>query len=100
MSSLLDLPQILAVLHRLLPALSARYGVRDLWVFGSYARRAQQADSDIDILVTFEEPPGLLRYLELENELSDLLGVRVDLVMREALRPDIGEHVLREVIPV
>jgi predicted nucleotidyltransferase len=67
-------------------------------VFDVWSRAA--ADGDLDILVTFDEPLGLLRYIELENELSDLLGVRVDLVMRDALKPAIGEHVLREVVPV
>jgi uncharacterized protein len=51
-------------------------------------------------LVTFAEPPGLLTFLALENYLTDVLGVKVDLVMREALKPAIGEHVLRELVPV
>jgi predicted nucleotidyltransferase len=42
----------------------------------------------------------LLRFIELENELSDELGVKVDLVMREALKPRIGERILEEVVPV
>jgi predicted nucleotidyltransferase len=54
----------------------------------------------LDILVTFSEMPSLLRFIELENDLSDRLGIKVDLVLREALKPAIGERVLHEVVPV
>ena len=83
-----------------LPFLAARYHVESLGLFGSYLRGTQRADSDLDILVTFSTAPSLLRLIELENYLSDLLGVKVDLVLREALKPRIGERVLREVMPV
>src|SRR3954451_18516725 len=83
-----------------LPALAARYQVASLGLFGSYLRGTQRPDSDLDILVSFHETPTLLRLIELENHLSDLLGVKVDLVLREALKPRIGERVLREVVPV
>ena len=91
---------ILATLLRLLPTLAHRYHVQSLGVFGTYVRHAQRPGSDLDVLVTFEEPPGLLTFLALENYLPDVLGVKVDLVMRDALKPAIGEHVLRELVPV
>ena len=56
--------------------------------------------SDLDLLVRFHRTPGLIRFIELENYLSDLLGVRVDLVMAEALKPNIGQRVLAEVEPI
>ena len=83
-----------------LPALAARYQVASLGLFGSYLRGTQRPDSDLDILVSFHETPTLLRLIELENHLSDLLGVKVDLVLREALKPQIGARVLQEVVPV
>ncbi len=83
-----------------LPLLAERYRVASLGLFGSYLHGTQRADSDLDILVTFSELPSLLRLVELENYLSDRLGVRVDLVLRDSLKPKIGEHVLREVVPV
>ena len=46
-------------------------------------------DSDLDILVTFKEVPGLFQYIELENVISDSLGIKVDLVMEDALKPGI-----------
>jgi predicted nucleotidyltransferase len=83
-----------------LPALAARYQVASLGLFGSYLRGTQRPDSDLDVLVSFHETPTLLRLIELENHLSDLLGVKVDLVLREALKPQIGARVLQEVVPV
>lgn len=90
----------IARLRQQLPTLAVRYRVRSLGVFGSYARHEEHADSDLDLLVTFDDPPGLLKFVEMENYLSDLLGVKVDLVMREALKPHIGERILEEVIAI
>lgn len=83
-----------------MPALAARYQVASLGLFGSYLHGTQRPDSDLDVLVSFRETPTLLRLVELENHLSDLLGVKVDLVLREALKPRIGARVLQEVVPV
>jgi predicted nucleotidyltransferase len=76
------------------------YSVESLEVFGSYVRAEQKKDSDLDILVTFKEDPSLLTYIAIENYLSDLLGIKVDLVMKDSLKPKIGQKILREAIPV
>ncbi len=93
-----SLNEIIARLRQYLPSLVERYGVKSLGVFGSYVRREQRPDSDLDLLVTFDDPPSLLKFMELENYLTDLLGVKVDLVMQDALKPAIGERVLAEVV--
>ncbi len=80
--------------------LAERYGVEKLEVFGSYVRAEQKKDSDLDILVTFKEASSLLTFIAIENYLSDLLGIKVDLVMKDVLKPKIGERILREAIPV
>ena len=80
--------------------LTEHYRVEKLEVFGSYVRAEQKKDSDLDILVTFKEDPSLLTYIAIENYLSDLLGVKVDLVMKDSLKPKIGQEILREAIPV
>ena len=67
-------------------------------MFGSYVRGEQTPESDVDILVSFDEVPSLLKFVGIENYLSDLLGVKVDLVMKRVLKPFIGEYILREVI--
>jgi len=90
----------LVTLRQLLPELAEKYHVRSLEVFGSYVRDEQSTESDLDVLVTFDKTPGLLQYVALENHLSDLLGVKVDLVMKSALKPRIGQNILREAVPV
>ncbi len=94
------LDQIRVVLRDVLPTIRAKYHVSSLAVFGSYARNAAREASDVDVLVSFSDPPGLLGFVELENLLSARLGVKVDLVMREALKPRIGRRVLAEAIPI
>ncbi len=94
------LPEIVEKLNKELPFLSKRYKVKSLGVFGSYVRRAQRADSDIDILVAFSEIPSLLKFIELENYLTDILKIQVDLVMQDALKPRIGQRILQEVVSI
>jgi predicted nucleotidyltransferase len=100
MSGHIDLDLCLDVLRRHLPDLEEHFHVRSLGVFGSYVRHEEKEGSDLDILVSFAEVPSLLRFLALENHLSDLLGVRVDLVMEDALKPQIGERILSEVVAI
>lgn len=95
-----DLKQFAARLHQQLPHLAEQYEVGSLGIFGSYVHGEQSSDSDLDILVTFHEPPSLSRFIELENYLSDTLGIKVDLVMKDALKPHIGAQILREVVTV
>lgn len=97
---LADVHRIVQQLRGHLPACASRYGVRSLGVFGSYVRGEQQPGSDLDILVEFDRTPSLIRFLTLEHELSDLVGTKVDLVMKDALKPAIGRIILREVVPV
>lgn len=94
------LASIMSKLRPCLPSLVERYRVKSLGVFGSYVRHEARPDSDLDLLVTFEEPPGLLKFVELENYLTDLLEIKVDLVMQDALKPALGERILAEVVQV
>ena len=80
--------------------LGSKYGVKEIGIFGSYVKEEQKEMSDVDILVEFEKPLGLLEFVGLKNHLSDLLGVNVDLVMRKALKPNIGKRILGEVVYV
>ena len=75
-----------------------KYKVREIGVFGSYVRGDQKKGSDVDILVEFSKDPGLFKYLELEGYLSRVLGSKVDLVHKSALKPLIGKYILSEVI--
>ncbi|HXU37960.1 MAG TPA: nucleotidyltransferase family protein [Blastocatellia bacterium] len=95
-----DLDRVTRMLRDQLPSLAQKYHVKSLGVFGSYVRRQQSPQSDLDLLVVFDEPPGLLKFIELENFLTDLLGIRVDLVMKDSLKPMIGKQILSEVVQV
>ncbi len=80
--------------------LKGRFEVKNIGVFGSYVRGEQKGSSDVDVLVEFDDPIGLFEFMKLENYLSDLLGVKVDLVSKKALKPHIGERILEEVIMI
>jgi hypothetical protein len=76
------------------------FGVKEIGIFGSVVRAKQKATSDLDILIELERPVGLFEFVALKHYLTDLLDVKVDLVMKKALRPRIGERILKEVIYV
>lgn len=78
--------------------LKDKYKVDEIGIFGSYIKEEQKETSDIDILVGFEKPVDLFTFVRLKNHLSDLLNINVDLVMKKALKPNIGEKILREVL--
>ena len=67
-------------------------------IFGSYLHREQKTRSDLDLLVEFEEPIGLFDFIRLENELTRLTGIKVDLVVKEALKQRIKDKVIKEAL--
>ena len=91
---------ILQTLRVLKPELQRRYKVREIGLFGSFIREEQSQTSDIDILVEFEAPIGLFKFLELEEYLEARLGWKVDLVSKKALKPRIGRYILQEVLMI
>ncbi|MGD0995348.1 MAG: nucleotidyltransferase family protein [Candidatus Bathyarchaeia archaeon] len=94
------LEEIKSTLETLKPTLRDRFGVETIGVFGSYTRGEQTKKSDVDILVTFSKDAqvGFFKFLELEEFLTKKLGIKVDLVTRDALKPFIKERVLRETV--
>lgn len=93
-----DVQMLADRLRRELPRLRQDYAVRSLGLFGSYVRGEQRKGSDLDILVEFSKVPGMLKFLDMERDLSQLLGVAVDLVQKEALKPAIGKRIAGEVV--
>jgi predicted nucleotidyltransferase len=79
------------------PILQEKYKVKEIGIFGSYVKGRQRKSSDIDILVDFEEVPDLFTFVEIEEFISKKLGIKVDLVMKSALKPYIGKIILHEV---
>jgi len=82
------------------PFLKEKFRVKKIGIFGSYSRGEQKKSSDIDILVEFYEVPSLLKFIAMENYLSEILGIKVDLVMKDSLKHYIGKQILNEVIYV
>ncbi len=78
----------------------AKYGARNVRVFGSVARGEADEQSDIDLLVEFEPNRSLLDHAGLWVELQELLGVKVDVVSERGLKPRIRQRVLQEAIPL
>ena len=92
--------EIIRRLREMMPDLAERRSVKSLGIFGSYVRDEADTESDLDILVEFEQAPTLWELIRLERELGDKLGVKVDLVMKKTLKPGIGEAILKEVVAV
>jgi predicted nucleotidyltransferase len=80
--------------------LSNLYGIKSLGIFGSYVRGEQRRGSDLDVLISFYEAPSLLGFIRLERHLSEMLGIKVDLVIEDNLKPRIGERILSEVVRI
>jgi predicted nucleotidyltransferase len=72
-------------------------GVKTLKLFGSMVRGEARPESDIDILVEFAKPIGLLAFVRLKNRLAEIIGRSVDLVSAEALKPQLRNRILQEV---
>jgi len=92
--------EILKILRDELPYLREKFNVKSIGLFGSYARGEQKDKSDVDILVEFSKPIGFFKFMELEDYLSKRLGVKVDLVTPDALKPMIKPQIMREVVYV
>ena len=96
----MDTKEILEKLKKLDPKIKEKYKIKEIGVFGSIVRGEQNKRSDVDILVEFEKTPDLLRFIELERYLQGLLGKKVDLVRKQALRVELKDRVLKEVVNV
>lgn len=97
------LSQIMSELTRLMPALRARYGVRELGIFGSVARGESGPESDLDVLIGFE--PGVRYSLhdlaQIACQIEDATGLDVDLVSdHPGLRPSFRRMVEEELVRV
>ena len=92
-----DVSAINEALASNLSYLKKTYHVEKIGVFGSFSRGEETKSSDIDILIEFSKPISMFRFIELEEFLSKILGRKVDLVSKKALKPRIKEQILREV---
>ena len=93
-----SIKEINEVLRKHKEELYKKYKVKEIGIFGSFIRGEQRKRSDIDILVEFEEVPDLLKFIEMERYLGRLLKKKVDLVRKKALRPELRDIILEEVV--
>ena len=91
---------VLTTLREHKQELRERFGVTELALFGSFARNQATEKSDIDVLVTFDEPPNFKRYFGAIVYLEDLFGRHVDMATENEIRSEIRPYVQREVIHV
>jgi hypothetical protein len=91
---------IIARIRAALPDLRRRWPIRSLALFGSVVRDEAGPDSDLDVLVEFDQPIDLFAFLELEETLAALVSRRVDLVSRAALKRHMGRRILAESVPL
>jgi hypothetical protein len=94
------LEELKTELEKIKPVLKKRYKVETIAIFGSYSRGEQTRKSDLDIIVTFSEPIGLYKFIEVEQFISEKLAVKVDLVQKGALLPVIKDQILNETINI
>jgi predicted nucleotidyltransferase len=74
------------------------YSLKSIGIFGSYARGDNNLKSDLDILIDYEEPLDLLELIGLEQELSERLGIKVDLITYRSLHPRLQDKVEKDLI--
>jgi uncharacterized protein len=94
------LKELKTQLEALKPLLVERYKIESIAIFGSYSRGEQTKKSDLDLVVSFSEPIGVYRFIEVEEFLGEKLGVKVDLVQKGALLPIIKDQILNETINI
>ncbi|HNS31523.1 MAG TPA: nucleotidyltransferase family protein [bacterium] len=75
-----------------------KYKVKEIGIFGSFARGEQRKTSDVDILVEFKKTPDVFHLIDLEDYLKGLMHTKVDLVRKSAIREELKDTVEKEVI--
>lgn len=96
----MTLNEIITIITAHKPELMSTYKIKSIGVFGSYVRNEQTPQSDVDILVDFEEGAtvSLFKLVDIENRLGGYLGAKVDLVLKRSLKPVISQYINNEVV--
>jgi len=92
-----NLEEIKTIIQSRKAEIKDKYNVAEIGVFGSFVNSRSRKKHDLDILVTFSKPIGLFKFIEFEEYLTELVGIKVDLVTKLGLKPRIGEYILKEV---
>lgn len=92
-----SIKEIEKILKKNKPYLKKKFKVEKVGIFGSYARGEESKDSDVDILVKFSDSIGW-EFIDLKDYLEEILGLKVDLVTIKALKPQLRDNILKEVV--
>lgn len=92
--------EIIETIRQLNPIMEVKFKARVKGVFGSYVRGEERHDSDLDVLVEFQEGANLLDLVGISNYLEDELKIRVDVVPVDTLRQEIKDQVMEEAVPI
>ena len=94
-----NMHEIIKILREHKEELKEKYKIKEIKIFGSYARGEQRGTSDIDIIVDFEETPTLIELLRVEEEIERILGIKVDLLTEDSISPFIKPYI-KEVVAI
>ncbi len=94
----MNLEEVKKIIKNNLPFIKEKYGVKEVGIFGSFATGEQKKGSDVDVLVEFDRPTGLFKFVGLKFFLEDKLKIKVDLATKGALKPLIKDDILKETV--
>lgn len=94
------LDEIKSILAKAKPELQKKYPLSELGIFGSYARGEADENSDIDVLVDFNDRIGGMKYITLAHEIAALFKARVDVVSKGGIKPKYFKFVSEDLIYV
>ncbi len=93
----MKIDQIIGKIKKVKPELEKKFGIGRIGIFGSYVKGYQNEESDIDIILELRHPTGLIKFIRIEQYLSDILGKSVDLLTFNSLKSYMKDEVLREI---
>jgi predicted nucleotidyltransferase len=88
------------IIYKKVTSILAGYGAKKISIFGSYARGEADPESDIDIIVEFSERKSLLDIVGIEQELSEALGMKVDLLTEKSISPYLVDRIKKEMVVI
>jgi hypothetical protein len=96
----LDKEKIIKIINKHRKELEEKYKIKSIALFGSYIKDEQTEQSDIDLLVEYTETVGLLHIAATENYLSDILGVKADIVPKKSVRKELKDVIFNEAVQI
>jgi predicted nucleotidyltransferase len=96
----LDKEKIRKIINEHRKELEEKYKIKSIALFGSYIRNEQTENSDVDLLVEYTETVGLLNIAATENYLSDILGVKADIVPKKSVRKELKDVIFNEAVQI